>query len=95
MRFWELLRLALEGIRRRPVRALLTTLGVAIASGALVSMVGYALGFQSQMEDSIEVLGLLNQIEVTAPAVRKKSADEGESASGPVLDEQPGARSFG
>jgi putative ABC transport system permease protein len=42
----------------------LTTLGVAIACGSLVSMVAFALGMQRQAERPFTRLGLFNQIEV-------------------------------
>jgi putative ABC transport system permease protein len=60
-----IIRLALGGLRRRPLRVGLTSLGVTIASGAIVSMVGFALGLQEHAEAPFEKLGLLNNIEVT------------------------------
>lgn len=66
MRAWELIRLALSGVRRTPLRVSLTALGIAIASGALVSMVAFALGFQEQMEAPLRKLELLNRIQVRA-----------------------------
>lgn len=80
MRIWMLIRLALGGLRRRPLRVILTALGVAIGSGALVSMVGFALGVQKQAETPFKMLGLVNNIEV-----RPKDADDSEDA--PVLDD--------
>ena len=64
MRIWRIVCLALGGLRRRPLRVALTCLGVTIASGALVSMVAFALGLQSQAEAPFEKLGLLSNIEV-------------------------------
>ncbi len=88
MRVWELLRIVLQGIMRRPLRTFLTTLGVAVAAGALISMVGYALGFQSQMEESVSVLGMLTRIEVSAPAGSGEGSKGGEDqVSDAVLDE--------
>ena len=88
MRAWQLIRLALEGIRRRPLRTLLTTLGVAVASGALIAMVGYALGFQSQMEESISVLGMLNRIEVSVPRRDEQDPGEEDRTQDAVLDDE-------
>ncbi len=51
MRTWELIRLAVEGVLRTPLRAILTAVGVSIATGALVSMVGFALGLQANIEE--------------------------------------------
>jgi len=59
---------------------ILTALGVTIASGALVSMVGFALGVQKQAETPFKMLGLVNNIEV-----RPKEADDSENV--PVLDD--------
>ena len=64
MRTWELIRLALLALRRTPLRAVLTTLGVTIACGSLVSMVAFALGMQRQVERPFTKLGLFNQSEV-------------------------------
>lgn len=64
MRAWMIVRLALGGLRRTRLRVALTSLGVAIGCGALVSMLGFALGFQAQAEAPFEQLDLLNTIEV-------------------------------
>jgi putative ABC transport system permease protein len=80
MRIWKLIQLALGSLRRTPLRVALTVLGVAIASGALVSMVGFALGIQEQAETPFETLGLINVIEVSP----KKDEDSDEA---PVLDD--------
>lgn len=49
-------------------------------------MVGYALGFQSQMEESISVLGMLNRIEVSAPSGRMKDFAEEDRGPDTILD---------
>ena len=64
MRLWRLVILALGGLRRTPLRVGLTVLGVTVGSGALVSMVAFALGIQRMAEAPFEMLGLLNNIEV-------------------------------
>jgi putative ABC transport system permease protein len=58
------MRLALGSLRRSPLRITLTSLGVAIASGALVSMVGLALGLQAQAEEPFHRMELANRIDV-------------------------------
>jgi len=70
MRAWMIVRLALGGLRRTPLRVALTSLGVTIASGAIVSMVGFALGLQAQAEAPFEKLGLLNNIEVSPQGLK-------------------------
>ena len=64
MRLWQLFLLALESLRRSRLRAALTMAGIAIATGALVSMFAFALGLKREAERPIEELGLLNNIEV-------------------------------
>jgi putative ABC transport system permease protein len=63
-RAWELLRLALGNIRRSPLRVTLTTTGIAIATGALVSMVGFAFGVQERVEEPFQKMELVNRIDV-------------------------------
>jgi putative ABC transport system permease protein len=65
MRAWKIALLAMGGLRRTPLRAVLTALGVAIASGALVSMVAFVLGLQRQIEAPVKLLALLNDIHVS------------------------------
>ncbi len=86
MRTWMIVRLALSGLRRRPLRVVLTSLGVAIASGAIVSMVGFALGLQEQAEAPFEKLGLMNNIEVTPKGLkfdRRRRGPHARDDSGP------------
>jgi len=64
MRAFKIAGLALNGLRRSPLRVTLTTLGVTFATGALVTMVGLALGVQRQMETPFRALALLNNIQV-------------------------------
>jgi len=64
-RAWKIAQLALAGLRRAPLRVLLTTLGVAIACGAMVSMVAFALGLQRQAETPFRLLDLFKNIQVS------------------------------
>jgi putative ABC transport system permease protein len=80
MRAWKIVLLALGGLRRTPLRATLTALGVAIASGALVSMVAFALGLQRQIETPVRLLSLLNDIHVSP-----KAGEQAKDA--PALDD--------
>jgi len=65
MRAWHIMLLALGGLRRTRLRVALTALGVTIASGALVSMVAFALGIQAQAEAPFKALGLINVIRLS------------------------------
>lgn len=80
MRFWELLKLALEGVRRTPLRTTLTSLGVAIATGALVAMVAFAEGVERQARRPFEELDLLSRIEVSADRDKKVAAPLDDAA---------------
>ncbi|MHB8898011.1 MAG: ABC transporter permease [Thermoguttaceae bacterium] len=66
MRAWWIMLMALGGLRRRPLRVVLTVLGVTIAAGSLYSMVGFALGLQRQAEAPFEKLDLLKNIEISS-----------------------------
>ena len=80
MRALRIACLALEGLRRTPLRVTLTTLGVTIATSALVSMVAIAVGVQRQVETPFRALGLLNNVQV--------KPDEGEDKKdAPPLDD--------
>jgi putative ABC transport system permease protein len=84
MRVWELLKLALEAARRTPLRVALTSLGVAIATGSLVAMVGFARGLQDQAEKPFEELDLMNRIDVSP-----QRSDRGEPVPGPLATPEP------
>lgn len=65
MRALKIAGMALAGLRRTPLRTALTSLGVAIAGAALVTLVAFALGLQHQVETPFRMLALLNNIHVT------------------------------
>jgi putative ABC transport system permease protein len=95
MRTWELLCLALGGLRRTPLRVALTAAGVAIATGALVSMVGFALGIQARVEEPFQKMELANRIDVTAPNRPGRRAEDGQATAEPpaiILDKEALAR---
>lgn len=81
MRLWELARYALENAWRSRLRTFLTVIGIAIASGALVSMVGFVIGLRQQVEEPISKLGLLNNIEV------KRFRGNSSRAASPIIDD--------
>lgn len=70
MRVLEIAGLAIQGLRRSPLRVALTTVGVTFATGMLVTMVALSLGIQRQVEAPFRALSLLNNIEVR-PQERK------------------------
>jgi putative ABC transport system permease protein len=54
---WELLSLALQGIRTRKLRAFLSALGIAIGIGAMVAVVGVSASSQANLLALIDRLG--------------------------------------
>ena len=82
MRLWELARYAFDNAWRSRLRTALTVAGIAIASGALVSMVGFILGLREQLEIPIRQLGLFNNIEVD------RLIDPKPGEESPILDEK-------
>ncbi len=79
MRSVRIIGLALEGLRRTPLRTTLTALGVMIASAALAMLVAFALGLQRQVEIPFRMLALLNNIQV--------SPRSGDAGAVPLDDE--------
>jgi putative ABC transport system permease protein len=82
-RFGELCLLALGNLRRRPLRLTLTAMGIAIATGALVSMVGFALGLQAKVEEPFQKMELFNRIDVL-PQAGPRQPNASSSAEPPV-----------
>ncbi|MGA2064354.1 MAG: ABC transporter permease [Thermoguttaceae bacterium] len=78
-RAWKIALLSLAGLRRTPLRVAITASGVAIASGALVSMMAFAVGLQRQLETPLRLLSLLNDINV--------SPEESKDGRSPPLDD--------
>lgn len=64
MRAWNIACMAVVGLRHAPLRATLTAMGVAIAAGAMLTMVGFATGIRRQAEAPFRTLDLFKNIEV-------------------------------
>jgi putative ABC transport system permease protein len=64
------------------LRVLLTALGVTIATGSLVTMVGFALGVQARVEEPFQKSELLNRIDVSTTRETKRHSS-GNSGAGP------------
>ncbi|MGH9389731.1 MAG: ABC transporter permease, partial [Vicinamibacteria bacterium] len=80
------------GVGRTPLRVALTALGVAIATGALISMVAFAQGVQSQAEKPFRKLELLNTIDVTSEDDAEGAAAVKGTAEASLLDDDALAR---
>ena len=59
------MRLAVGNISKAKLRYVLTTLGIMIGTGAIVSMVSFAVGMQKQLTDLVASSGLLTTVYVT------------------------------
>ncbi len=64
IRAWNIACMAVVGLRHAPLRATLTAMGVAIAAGAMLTMVGFATGIRRQAEAPFRTLDLFKNIEV-------------------------------
>ncbi len=93
MRLWELIKLAMGGVRRTPLRVILTALGVTIATGSLVTMVGFALGVQARVEEPFQKSELLNRIDVSSKRESKRSSPKSPESepNGSKFGKQPSA----
>src|SRR5689334_6633724 len=57
MMFWETVRVSLAALRANKLRSLLTTLGLTIGVGAVITMVALGAGAQQAIQDRIQALG--------------------------------------
>lgn len=57
LRFSDLWSLSLYGLRERPLRAVLSSLGIAIGIAAMVSVIGISTSSQARVEDQLNDLG--------------------------------------
>lgn len=65
----DLVKFALGNLRRAPLRSLLTILGVAIGTAALLSMVSFGSGLQKTFADEFSDLELFNTVRITPTRV--------------------------
>ncbi len=80
--FKETLRMAFGNVGRAKLRYALTACGIMIGTGAIVSMVSYAVGMQSEISETISSSGLLTTIYVMPPSNPMARMAEGARASG-------------
>lgn len=64
MRFFDLLRMSINNLRRRKLRTGLTVLGVVIGTASIVVMVSLGIGLQQNTIEQYESYGSLTRIEV-------------------------------
>ena len=102
--FGESIKLALGNIGRTKLRHFLTMCGIMIGTGAIVSMVSYAVGMRNEMSRTIASSGLLTTIYVLpnagglaqlAPGVDESDPDDSGVYSDGASGGSPGADSHG
>lgn len=89
----DLLRFALGNIGRMKVRTGLTVAGVTIGVGMMVSMLGFGVGMQKNLQDRFQELGLFETVLVLPGAT--PAADDKHAAPPLPLDEALVARARG
>ncbi|MFH1501418.1 MAG: ABC transporter permease [Candidatus Eisenbacteria bacterium] len=95
MKFADIYRLANANLWRTKLRTILTTLGVVVGIGALVSMVAFGVGMQKNVTDEIKRNDLFTTLEVTPGNLDLERVMSGDVASvmeprdedAPVLDD--------
>lgn len=91
--FGEALRLAAGNVSRAKLRYVLTMLGIMIGTGAIVSMVSFAVGMQKQLTDLVSSSGLLTTVYVTPSRGAFGGTDptDPDDAGSGVEESSPGA----
>ena len=91
MRFEDLLQLGMANLWRTKLRTILTTLGVTIGIGALVSMVSFGTGMQKNITEAFKENELFTSIQVTSQKIDLEEAMAGNipEAIKPIDKESP------
>jgi len=90
MSFFDILQLALRNLRQAKLRFFLTTMGVIVGVGVIVTMVSFGLGLQRNMLSRFRALDLFNEVRVFGKSVFSMAV----AGVDPKLkrDETPGER---
>ena len=78
MKLTEMILLAIHNLWQAKLRAVLTTLGVIIGIGALVSMVSFGTGMQKNITDAIEANDLFTSLTVTPVKINLENMADGQ-----------------
>lgn len=76
MRIYDYMEQAFTNIRKRKLRTFLTTFGVVIGIGALVSMMAFGQGMQNKIRDQFKELGLMNYVTVSPRGMGMMDPDQ-------------------
>jgi len=71
--------IAFDAIRNNTLRTVLTSLGMILGVGAVITMLSIGEGTKQDILDQMKLVGV-NNIVIT-PLIKKKNADEGEETS--------------
>ena len=87
MRISDYIEQSFSNLWKKKLRTFLTTFGVVIGIGALVSMVAFGTGIQKQVTDTFNELGLFNYVSVYP---RSGDSQSPQSSHEPDAPEEPG-----
>jgi ABC-type antimicrobial peptide transport system permease subunit len=76
MKFTEMLILSISNLWQAKLRTILTTLGVVIGIGALVSMLSFGTGMQKNITDALEANDLFTSLTVTSAKINLEELSE-------------------
>lgn len=68
MKVWRIIKTALKALRRNPMRAMLTTLGIVIGVGAVIAMMEIGAGSSAAIQKAISSMGTNNLLIVPGTA---------------------------
>jgi len=77
MKFWDMIELGFDNLRRAKLRTILTTLGVVIGIGALTSMVSFGTGMQKNITDAFQANDLFTSMFITSKEINVEEVTEG------------------
>ncbi len=83
MKIYRVLRTALKALRRNPMRAMLTTLGIVIGIGSVIIMMEIGAGSTTQLQNRIASMGA-NVLSIRPGSVESSGASQG-AGSRPTL----------
>ena len=86
MKLNKTIRVALKALRRNPMRAMLTTLGIVIGIGAVIAMMEIGAGSSAQLQETISSMGA-NVVSVRPGSITSGGVSQG-SGTRPTLTPQ-------
>lgn len=81
MKLYRTIRTALKGLRRNPMRAMLTTLGIVIGIGAVIAMMEIGAGSSQQLRKSIASMGANVLLVMPGSATSTSGVNQGSGST--------------